>query len=262
MGYRRTPWSAWPLLALILLPAARASVPDERALVKELEEIEQRIADERKGWMQFKLQATSDAERAEIQAAFPRDEFVQQLTGVAARGKGTDAAARAWYDAFTLACMLDDRALFTQAIETLLREHMSSPWTANLSLALTYGTPEWSKPQAQDALRRILAAVTDKSVRGYAMAQLALLVGLDDALGEKGRAEAETLLAAIEAEYPGDDFIGMNGKQFAAGARNEIQALRVGQVAPDFEVTDQDGVRFKLSDYRGRVVLLDFWGFV
>jgi peroxiredoxin len=30
-------------------------------------------------------------------------------------------------------------------------------------------------------------------------------------------------------------------------------------VAPDIEGEDQDGVRFKLSDYRGKVVLLDFW---
>ncbi|MFM7298716.1 MAG: peroxiredoxin family protein, partial [Planctomycetota bacterium] len=29
----------------------------------------------------------------------------------------------------------------------------------------------------------------------------------------------------------------------------------------DFEATDTDGVKFKLSDYRGKVVMLDFWGF-
>lgn len=261
MGHQPDSWGAW-LLLLPLLSAARTPAAGEHELAKELDQIELRISEERKSWMQFKLQASSDEERVELNAAFPRDEFAQQLTDVAVRGKGTEVAARAWYDVFTLACMLDDRALFTQAIETLLGEHMTSPYTANLSLALTYGTPEWSKPQARDALRRILAAVTDKSVRGYAMAQLALLVGLDDALGEEGRTEAETLLTRIAAEFPSEDFIGMTGKQFAAGAHNEIQNLRVGQVAPDFEVEDQDDVRFKLSDYRGRVVLLDFWGFV
>ncbi len=54
----------------------------------------------------------------------------------------------------------------------------------------------------------------------------------------------------------------MSGREFAAGARFEMGRLRVGMVAPDFEATDQHGERFKLSDYRGRVVLLDFWGFV
>jgi cytochrome oxidase Cu insertion factor (SCO1/SenC/PrrC family) len=34
----------------------------------------------------------------------------------------------------------------------------------------------------------------------------------------------------------------------------------VGQVAPDIEGDDLDGVPFKLSDYRGKVVVLDFWG--
>ena len=38
-----------------------------------------------------------------------------------------------------------------------------------------------------------------------------------------------------------------------------IRHLSVGKVAPDIEGVDQDGVKFKLSDYRGKVVLLDFW---
>ena len=51
---------------------------------------------------------------------------------------------------------------------------------------------------------------------------------------------------------------GSVGKQ----AKKELFALRhlsVGKVAPDIEGDDQDGQRFQLSDYRGKVVLLDFW---
>jgi hypothetical protein len=38
-----------------------------------------------------------------------------------------------------------------------------------------------------------------------------------------------------------------------------IRHLFVGKVAPEIEGADQDGVKFKLSDSRGVVVLLDFW---
>lgn len=34
----------------------------------------------------------------------------------------------------------------------------------------------------------------------------------------------------------------------------------VGDTAPDIEGTDVDGKAFKLSEYRGKVVMLDFWG--
>lgn len=34
----------------------------------------------------------------------------------------------------------------------------------------------------------------------------------------------------------------------------------VGETAPDFEAKKPDGSTLKLSDYRGKVVLLDFWG--
>jgi cytochrome oxidase Cu insertion factor (SCO1/SenC/PrrC family) len=39
----------------------------------------------------------------------------------------------------------------------------------------------------------------------------------------------------------------------------EFRNLLVGKEAPDIEGVDQDGQRFKLSDYKGQVVLIDFW---
>lgn len=36
--------------------------------------------------------------------------------------------------------------------------------------------------------------------------------------------------------------------------------INIGQIAQEIDGEDIDGVRFKLSDYRGKVVVLDFWG--
>jgi cytochrome oxidase Cu insertion factor (SCO1/SenC/PrrC family) len=46
------------------------------------------------------------------------------------------------------------------------------------------------------------------------------------------------------------------GKKFSPSGGG----VAVGQVAPEIEGQDLDGQPFKLSDYRGKVVLLDFWG--
>jgi thiol-disulfide isomerase/thioredoxin len=40
----------------------------------------------------------------------------------------------------------------------------------------------------------------------------------------------------------------------------ELTKLQVGMVAPEIEGNDLDDIPFKLSDYRGKVVMLDFWG--
>jgi thiol-disulfide isomerase/thioredoxin len=43
------------------------------------------------------------------------------------------------------------------------------------------------------------------------------------------------------------------------GAANLDIGSLAGQVAPDFEITDFDGHRHRLSEYRGKVVYLNFW---
>jgi thiol-disulfide isomerase/thioredoxin len=84
---------------------------------------------------------------------------------------------------------------------------------------------------------------------------------LGNATGDKASKDAEALLQMViekYAELP-------SGRQGTLGQRasvalHELQRLAVGKVAPEIEGEDSDGKRFKLSDYRGKVVVLDFWG--
>lgn len=54
-----------------------------------------------------------------------------------------------------------------------------------------------------------------------------------------------------------------SGKYLDRTRKHRARAVLVGDVrgvqAPDFELTSLDGKRVKLSDYRGKAVLLNFW---
>ena len=41
--------------------------------------------------------------------------------------------------------------------------------------------------------------------------------------------------------------------------RNTLPQAAIGRPAPDFQLTDSEGKTFRLSDYKGRLLLLDFW---
>jgi cytochrome oxidase Cu insertion factor (SCO1/SenC/PrrC family) len=45
----------------------------------------------------------------------------------------------------------------------------------------------------------------------------------------------------------------------APARRTKHHFPRQGDMAPEITGTDQDGKQFKLSDYQGKVVLLEFW---
>jgi hypothetical protein len=77
------------------------------------------------------------------------------------------------------------------------------------------------------------------------------------------REETEAVFEQAAAKYgnvklPGGDTVAERARADLSVIRN----LSVGKEAPDVEGEDEDGRRFKLSDYRGKVVLLDFWSHV
>jgi len=86
-----------------------------------------------------------------------------------------------------------------------------------------------------------------------------LLYGLGDGLcqaGGEARERGLAILREVEAKWP-ESYEG----QRAGGRIFRHTNLVVGQPVPDFEAEDADGHAFRLSDYRGKVTVIDFWGF-
>jgi hypothetical protein len=72
--------------------------------------------------------------------------------------------------------------------------------------------------------------------------------------------EAESIYEGLAADSGNVKVYGQSIKELVTSELFEIRNLAIGKVAPQIEGEDIDGKSFKLSDYRGKVVVLDFWG--
>jgi hypothetical protein len=173
-----------------------------------------------------------------------------------------------------------------RAIAILLRDHVRSDKLGETCKRVQYGF----RKECETFLRTVLEKTPHRDVQGQACLSLALflngrlnrldllkdqpvvnrryegLYGQDylDTLRRQDRARAVAEVEAVleqAAEKYGDVKLPYGGT-VGDNARIELFAIRhlaIGKEAPDIEGPDQDGVRFKLSDYRGKVVLLYFW---
>jgi hypothetical protein len=122
-------------------------------------------------------------------------------------------------------------------------------------------------PGGETLLRTYLEKDARRDVQGLAC--LALAQSLknraedvsEEKEAEKLRQESEKLFERATSKYADvkPPFGGTVGDQ-AKGDLHELRYLSPGKVAPEVEGEDGDSKKFKLSDYRGKVVLLDFWG--
>jgi hypothetical protein len=114
------------------------------------------------------------------------------------------------------------------------------------------------KNQAQTARRLDQGDVREQIEKFYGKEYVQGLLALNLPKIDK---EVEQLFDLVSQKYADvkHERRGTLGK-IAEGELFEIRNLAIGKVVPDIEDEDLDGKKFKLSDYRGKVVLLDFWG--
>lgn len=120
----------------------------------------------------------------------------------------------------------------------------------------------------ESMLRTLIEKDTRPEVQGPAVLSLAqLLKGRADESPTADAKSADNLRQEAEKlfERAADKFAdvksGFRGTVGSIAKRElfDLRNLSVGKPAPDVEGEDQDGQKFKLSDYKGKVVLLDFW---
>lgn len=174
-----------------------------------------------------------------------------------------------------------------RAAELLLEHHIGSEYVGGVCLSMA-GQPAGARP----IFERVLAESKVPEVRAIATlsygkylielanraeaAQAATdeeregmstqfgedaLVEWMDSDPEEVRAQGVALLEQAMKEYA--DVPHPYGGTIGATAEGELfetRHLQVGMIAPEIAGEDLQGVPFKLSDYRGKVIVLDFWG--
>jgi hypothetical protein len=147
-----------------------------------------------------------------------------------------------------------------KAAERLVDKYPDNPAIERLCQVLGNG----DSPKAEATLKKILEKAKKDEVKAAAALGLGkVLAAKTDGLGDnpteadKVAAEAEKYLVMVTDQF-GKEAPAL--KKQAEQELNVLRHLRVGKEAPDIAGPDLDDKKFKLSDYRGKVVLLDFWG--
>lgn len=146
----------------------------------------------------------------------------------------------------------ETKARRAELFRALVRDHAAAPWFGEALGDLGRARRDLGIDWQREALARVAKVNPSKEVQAQALGSLA-----QTWMGKDGdEAEATSILARLSEEYPDTK----PGKE-AADKIYELQHLVVGKVAPDFAASTIDGYDFKLSDFRGKAVLLDFYGF-
>jgi len=111
-------------------------------------------------------------------------------------------------------------------------------------------------PETQKFLTKVSEKSKIKDVRGAAILSLMKRIERD-----KEKEDEHTALSKkLFAEHPDLIINGRNVTKSIKAKREAGEKLAIGKVAPEIIGKDVDGNEMKLSDYRGKIVVLDFWG--
>ena len=210
---------------------------------------------------QRQLQEASVFQRAYIQAnADPGPRYAERFLQIAERDRRTPTAFQALY----MACLVDRNVgpatSLKRSLNLMLEDHIKEKWLGDAFPGIS-GKVHDSVPAF---LRKVAELSRHRDVRAHACYYLASYLNTqpkhDEAevlrLFKRCGDEFKDVRIELQSEDRSFEYaLGDVVKPIIFAAEN----LSVGRKALDIEGKDVDGKSFKLSDFRGKVVVLDFF---
>lgn len=245
----------WPVivaaLTLLLVPLflishvarLRSAAPDRSSLQRVLDEFSRLRRQEKEALVLDRIQALGH-------------EIIVMASSTEA---SDDRTSRYWA---LLAVLTEPMARFEdrlQAARLLNASYADEPHLGNVVLSLQVG----ERRQEEAILREFIVSDSARLrvMAKYALANLLLLSGaaedspvLDEVLQllDEVRDEGKEFRNPVYTDY--------TLAELADGTIRQLTELRFGDLAPDIEGPDLEGNPLRLSDFRGQVVVLYFWG--
>lgn len=184
----------------------------------------------------------------------PDGKYAKKFAAAAAKHAGTEGAVP--FLLTSVSMNYRSKAETAKAhLATLLASHADSPKLKDLTSTLIYGVHSMGEPTVREAMGTIIAKNPHADVKAAMHYARGAIVNRDRESTAADREKAVEDMRQAVALAPESRY----GSR-AKSTIYELEHLQVGMVAPDITGNDLDGVAFKLSDYRGKVVFLDFWG--
>jgi thiol-disulfide isomerase/thioredoxin len=254
-------------------PAARNT--SDRPLVEQFAALKQRFEAREKAFgdeLRAANHLAGDARQMKITTA--NQDFQRDWHTMADEVRGLIRAHPADRAAFEGIILLPGlmRTFLDPDIVAIVRAHfLDDPRMGRLCESLHYRTEDWS----QEILQHVASKHPDRKVRGqatYALGVLSrnlpqhMIAGRQRAESEQGHdlADAAKSFTRVMTDYA--DVTSVDGSyKLADKAKAELVRianlpnLKVGKVAPEITGEDLDGKPLRLSDHRGKVVVVCFW---
>ncbi len=198
-----------------------------------------------------KLSAADKKARKALRAKAPITEYWPRFEAMAQGGEGRALVWLADNMKSNRAIKSKQRAAALKPIYTALAaDHVNADWCEGALKSFSRDAGKLGLDTSSALIDGMLEkAKADKT-------KAAVLFHGATALKKDAPEKAEAMMERILEEF-GDTKYAMHAR--AANAKPE--ASEVGKVAPNFMARSIDGFEFSLEDYRGKVTVLDFYGF-
>lgn len=219
-----------------------------------LADLQQRYQEAQVAFSKLYEKTTTDEERQKLfQESYPKGaDYAREAIAIANDAKGTDVAAEALVWAMGLGL---EPNMQSNVLKLLLENHLQSESLGDVCFNLYGG------PATDEFLKELVEKSPHDAVKGKALFQRAS-IAKDSSKGEEGEKAALALFEQVIESYSGVDHPwGGTLGDMARSNVFELENLGIGKICPEITGADADGVEFKLTDYKGKVVFLDFWGF-